>query len=85
LTVSSGIRLRNMEDPAGIFHVYQISKDIRKKKYSALVGLKREWPIINEKITARSLSELEEKAEQAYHRLEKQWREYQNVNPSCRP
>jgi hypothetical protein len=41
------------------------------------VGLKQEWPIINEKVKARSVKELEDKIDQAYLRLSDRWKEYQ--------
>lgn len=72
----ASIIIRNMEDPTGTFHAYLISKDIRKERYSALVGLKQEWPIINEKVTAGSVKELEGKVDQAYTRLMKRWEEH---------
>ena len=71
------IRLRNQEDQTGTFHAYFVTKDIRKERYSALVGLKQEWPIINEKVKARSVKELEDKIDQAYLRLSDRWKEYQ--------
>ena len=71
------IKLRNQEDQTGTFQAYFVTKDIRKERYSALVGLKREWPIINEKVKARSIKELEDKIDQAYLRLADRWKEYQ--------